>query len=528
MQVACSHHLPHCQQGLTTYTVRLLIGTFIAVPIVALLCSILYYIADVHRLRRFPTPSLSAALSPFWMMWHNAHGQKYLALDMAHQKLGPVLRVGPKTLSFSAPEAYKDIYGHANNNPSMGDATDRQLHSIKRKNLSSIFSAKNILSMEPKVTSSVKELLAAIHIKLHGGALSKRDKHVVLEGVLDIQPWLNMFSYDVISKMLWSSSYGFLKCGSDDCKSMSGDGRVVTVPAIRCFQAGVQFNALCAHLPPPLYRISRFVTKPMYRTAAADHFSGMARYGIIKRMERGDSDDKDFFSFFPTQKTKNCPIPMELPELIAECGTFLNAGNDTIQISLTNTIYELASHPECQQKLYNLLTESLPKQSQPIASYMELSKIPFLAAVLDETFRLLPPVRFNLPRIIVQNGAVIAGHHILAGVTVSSSVYIMHRDEKLFRKSLEWLPERWLPEHPDFSETERRNLKDFVLPFTLGGRACIGRNLAYMELSVCVAALVMAFEWDISEDDRVKFGHWESINCTPRELKVTARPRSAN
>lgn len=189
-------------------------------------------------------------------------------------------------------------------------------------------------------------------------------------------------------------------------------------------------------------------------------------------------------------------------------------------------MYELASHPESQQKLYKLLTESLPKQSQPIASYMELSKIPLLTAVLDETFRLLPPVRFNLPRIIVQNGAVIAGHHVPAGVTVSSSVYIMHRDESLFRQPLKWLPERWLPENPDFSDEERRNLKDFVLPFTLGGRACIGRNLAYMELSVCIAALVMAFEWGISEDDKKKFSHWESINCTPRGLKVTARPRS--
>lgn len=522
-----------------SYTVQLLIGALVVLPVATFLYSVLYYLADVHRLRGFPSPSLAAALSPLWMMWHNARGKKYEALDMAHQQLGPVLRVGPKTLSFSAPEAYKDIYGHgspilkdifydnlANGNPSMGDATDRQLHSIKRKNLSNIFSAKNILSMEPKVTSSVKELLSAIRIKLGGGTLSNDDKHVVLEGVFDVQPWLNMFSYDVISKMLWSSSYGFLKCGSDDCNSMARNGRVMKVPAIRCFQAGVQFNALCAHLPPPLYQISRFITKPIYQTAAADHFSGMARYGIVKRMERGDSDDVDFFSFFPTQKTKRCPVPMELPELIAECGTFLNAGNDTIQISLTNTMYELASHPESQQKLYKLLTESLPKQSQPIASYMELSRIPFLTAVLDETFRLLPPVRFNLPRIIVQNGAVIAGHHVPAGVTVSSSVYIMHRDGSLFREPLKWLPERWLPENPEFSDEERRNLKEFVLPFTLGGRACIGRNLAYMELSVCIAALVMAFEWGISEDDKKKFSHWESINCTPRGLKVTARPRS--
>ncbi|KAL7934766.1 cytochrome P450 [Trichoderma chlorosporum] len=448
-----------------SFTIQLLTGAFIALPVATLLFSICYYVIDIHRLRRFPSPSLAATLSPFWMMWH-------------------IIRIGPKTLSFSAPEAYKDIYGHDNlakGNPSMSDATDRQLHSIKRKNLS--------------MTSSVEELLTAIRTKLSGRALSKNDKHV-----------LNIFSYDVISKMLWSSSYGFLKCGNDDCRAMSIDGRSITVPAIRCFQASVRFNALFAHLPPTLYQISRFVTKPMYQTAAADHFSGMVRYGIVKRMERGDSDDIDFFSFFPTQKTKKCPNPMKLPELIAECGTFLNA--------------------DTQQKLYSLLTQTLPKESQPIASYTDQSKIPFLTAVLDETFRLLPPVRFNLPRRIVQNGAVVAGHYIPAGVTVSSSVYIMHRNKSLFREPLKWLPERWLSENPDFSQTERRNLKDFVLPFTLGGRACIGRNLAYMELSICIAALVMAFEWGVSVDDKAKYNHQESINYTACGLRVTVRPRS--
>ncbi|UKZ55804.1 hypothetical protein TrVGV298_009628 [Trichoderma virens] len=231
-----------------SFTIQVLVGAFIVLPVATLLYSVLHYFIDTHHLRRFPSPSLAAAFSPLWMIWHNAYGKKYLAPDMAHQKLGPVLRVGPKTLSFSGPEAYKDIYGHgssilkdifydnlANGNPPMGDATNRQLHSIKRKNLSSIFSAKNILSMEPQVTSSVEELLAAIRIKLNGGALSNKDNHVVLEGVFDIQPWLNMFSYDVISKLLWSSSYGFLKCGSDECKSMAGDGRILIVPAIRCF-----------------------------------------------------------------------------------------------------------------------------------------------------------------------------------------------------------------------------------------------------------------------------------------------------
>lgn len=158
-------------------------------------------------------------------------------------------------------------------------------------------------------------------------------------------------------------------------------------------------------------------------------------------------------------------------------------GNDTTQISLTNIMFELASHPTEQNRLYAELVESFGDASKPVRSYGELSQIPYLRACIDETFRLLPPVRFGLPRRTVGGGAMITGHHIPGDVTVSSSVYTLHRDPSLFHSPLAWEPERWLQD-AEISEAEQKNLKDFVLPFTLGGRACIGRNLAYMEVSV--------------------------------------------
>lgn len=156
-------------------------------------------------------------------------------------------------------------------------------------------------------------------------------------------------------------------------------------------------------------------------------------------------------------------------------------GNDTTQISLTNTMFQLASHPMKQRKLYDELVKALDDDSVPVRSYRDLSRIPYLRACIDETFRVLPPVRFGLPRRTVGGGATIAGHHIPGGVTVSSSVHTLHRNASLFHYPLEWKPERWLDDE-EAMEHERKNLKDFVLPFTLGGRACIGRNLAYMEV----------------------------------------------
>lgn len=108
---------------------------------------------------------------------------------------------------------------------------------------------------------------------------------------------------------------------------------------------------------------------------------------------------------------------------------------------------------------------------------------------------------------------------------MSASVQTMQLDDSLFRKASSWIPERWIPESDESSEEELRNLKEFVLPFTLGGRACIGRNLAYMEISICLAALIMAFEWKVSDDECQNFHHFERFNSSPIRLMVSAVPR---
>lgn len=188
-------------------------------------------------------------------------------------------------------------------------------------------------------------------------------------------------------------------------------------------------------------------------------------------------------------------------------------------------MFQLACHPAKQEKLHKLLTESLDQKSQPIAAFADLAKIPYLAACLDETLRLMPPVRFGLPRRTVGEGSIIRGHAIPGGVTVSASVQTMHRDEDLFRDASEWIPDRWIPDSDASSKDEMQNLKDFVLPFTLGGRACIGRNLAYMEMLVCIAALVMEFDWKITDKGRRQFTHFERFNSSPLGLMVSAVPR---
>ncbi|KAF2765375.1 cytochrome P450, partial [Teratosphaeria nubilosa] len=467
-------------------------------------------------LRQLPSASPLAPFTTLWLVYHNWHGRRYLIVEEAHRKHGSAIRISPNQVSFSGPQAYKDIYGHgvpilkdifyenlAGTTPAMADSTNKEIHSAKRRTLAGIFAAKNITAMEPKAQNATRDLLNAIDMKAHGKPVSAADVYPISNvstGEFDLRPWLNMFSFDAFSDILWSLPFGFLKRGNDECLALGKDHKTTSVRAMQTFQTGVHFNTLCAQFAPALYRILRSIGQTMQIASRnnADHFTGMVRYRSVQRLTKQSVPSSvDIFSFMPTKASEKVPSPMTLSEIVAECTSFLNAGNDTTQISLTNTMFELAANPDKQHKLYDTLISHLPETSRPIASYTDLQHLPYLRACLDESLRVHPPVRFGLPRRTTGKGAMIAGHHIPGNVTVSSSVHTLHHDETLFRKPLTYLPERWLVDSAESSEEERKNLKDYVLPFTLGPRACIGRNLAYMEMSICLAALVMKFEFQI-------------------------------
>ncbi|OAA56310.1 Cytochrome P450 [Niveomyces insectorum RCEF 264] len=532
----------------------------VAVAVVgALLYPLVVYLRDENGLRKYPAPSV-AAFTPLWQMYHNYHGRKYLAIDAAHRRLGPVVRVAPNHLSFSSPNAYRAIYGHgvsimkdvfydnqAGGNPHMADATDKTLHRNKRKNLSHVFSPAQITAMEPRVARTVRNLVAALNTKAQGGRVSPRDRFpVTADGVFDARPWFNMFSFDAISTIFWSQPYGFLARGDDDCFALRPDGQVEPVHAMETFQKGAAFSVFFGHLTPFWYDLLRNkLLGWTFGGRCGDNFTSMARYlatqrlryppGSAKPSTSGGSETSavsinntfedglaDLFSYIPTEPTPKRPVPMQLNEIVAESSVMLNAGNDTTQTALTNTVFLLARHPDKQAALRSALRAALSPEDIPVAPYATLQHVPYLRAVIDEAFRLRPPLAGGPPRRTTAP-TVIDGEMLPAGVSVSGQALSLHHNPDLFRDADAFVPERWLADNPDFTETERQNLRDYVIPFSMGPRACIGRNLAYMELSVCLAAVVLAFEWELGRPG-FELKYHEKFNCNPVELLVRAKP----
>jgi cytochrome P450 len=94
------------------------------------------------------------------------------------------------------------------------------------------------------------------------------------------------------------------------------------------------------------------------------------------------------------------------------------AGSDTTGLTLSAAIYHLCHSPDSVQKLRDEIDDltSQGKLSNPV-TFSEAQKMPYLQAVIKETFRVHPGVGLPLPRVVPSGGAEIAGTFFPEGVS---------------------------------------------------------------------------------------------------------------
>ncbi|KAL9005219.1 MAG: hypothetical protein Q9188_001979 [Gyalolechia gomerana] len=154
-----------------------------------------------------------------------------------------------------------DLYAHISAvNPSMTQTASKADHARKCKNLAHIFSAMEVHSNGTTSHVDSTELCRDIKAKSEGNMLAQTGAYAVKDGIFDLRQWLKMFSYDAITAMLWSNTYGSQDRVNDMCPSQTLSG-MTQVDAMDVFRSAAGFNALLAHLPAACYKVGRTVLK---------------------------------------------------------------------------------------------------------------------------------------------------------------------------------------------------------------------------------------------------------------------------
>lgn len=164
---------------------------------------------------------------------------------------------------------------------------------------------------------------------------------------------------------------------------------------------------------------------------------------------------------------------------------FLDGLSTTVPMLLFN-LYNLALHPEAQEKLFSEVRHVLPDPETPITSKI-LGHLPYLKAFVKESFRTLPNGT-DISRIL-EKDLVLSGYKIPAGTHVNLNMLVNFKSEKYFPDPDKFLPERWL------RGDESQSVHPFVLtPFGHGTRTCAGRRFAEQDLYVFLTRIVRTFK----------------------------------
>ncbi|XP_070561093.1 probable cytochrome P450 301a1, mitochondrial isoform X3 [Ptychodera flava] len=167
----------------------------------------------------------------------------------------------------------------------------------------------------------------------------------------------------------------------------------------------------------------------------------------------------------------------------------LIAGIDTTSHTLVFNLYNLATNPDKQEKLYEEIMSVLPSSGKITAD--ALQKMVYLKGCIKETFRQFPTV-IGTAR-VTSTDMVLSGYHVPAGTMVRYNA-IWGMLEEYFPEPDKFIPERWIRGH----ELQVSVHPFMLLPFGHGVRMCIGRRVAEQELQIILAKLVQNFriEWN--------------------------------
>jgi benzoate 4-monooxygenase len=464
------------------------------------------YLVTYRHLRRIPGP-LAARLSNIWLLRACRFGKRYAVVDRIHSQFGPVVRIQPNHVSINDDEAIYTVYGHGNGflKPSYYDAfvsirrgifttRDRADHTRRRKIISHTFSPKSISQFEPYVHTNIETFIQ----RWDGLA----EEHEASGGAhFNALHWFNYLAFDIIGDLAFGAPFGMLQSGGDVAEMRpTPDSPPVMVPAIQVLNRRGEVSATLG-CRPELKPWAWFLPDPFFSRGlqAVEDLAGIAIARVKSRLEsppHTTATRKDLLQRLSEGRDEKGE-PLGREELTAEALTQLIAGSDTVANTLTAIMYYVARHPEVVRKLRAELDVAIPSSSGiTVPTFDMVRDLPYLKNVIHESLRIQSTSGIGLPRQVPEDspGIWIRGYFFPPGTVVSVPGYSIHRSKDIWGPDAdEFRPERW-----DRATTRQKNA---FIPFSHGPRACLGRNVAEMELKLILTSWVRRYDVTVAQDE---------------------------
>ncbi|PLB51032.1 p450-domain-containing protein [Aspergillus steynii IBT 23096] len=492
-----------------------------------------YYLVpylQLWRLRDIPSPSV-AGFTNFWLVLQARKGHRFLSVHEAHKQNGKLVRIAPRNISIADDAAIPLIYGHGNGflkadfydafvsiRRGLFNTRNREEHSRKRKTVSHTFSMKSIGQFEQYIHGNVE-----LFVKQWNRLAELQGNPKTGYATLDALNWFNYLAFDIIGDLAFGAPFGMLEKGKDIAEMRkTPDAPPSYVQAVEVLNRRGEVSATLGCFPS-LIPFAKYIPDRFFKDGmqAVENLAGIAVARVNERLRpevMANNTRVDLLARLMEGKDST-GNKLGREELTAEALTQLIAGSDTTSNTSCAILYWCMRTPGVIEKLHRILDEAIP-QDVDVPTHSMVKDIPYLQWVIWETMRIHSTSAMGLPREIPPGSppVEIAGHVFQAGDVVSVPSYTIHRSTEIWGPDAEeFVPERWDPARL----TSRQ--KAAFIPFSTGPRACVGRNVAEMELLVICATVFRLFEFEMQQEGPMETS--EGFLRKPLGLQVGMKKR---
>nr|CAB3503122.1 unnamed protein product [Digitaria exilis] len=220
-------------------------------------------------------------------------------------------------------------------------------------------------------------------------------------------------------------------------------------------------------------------------------------------------DWRDFFPYLSWVPNRSFETRILTAEVIQ--------ASDTTLVTTEWAMYEVAKHPEKQDRLYQEIQEVCGNE---MVTEDHLPRLPYLNAVFHETLRRHSPVPLVPPRYVHENTN-LAGYEIPAGTEIIINLYGCNMNKNDWDEPEEWKPERFLDGRFETADMYK------TMAFGAGRRACAGNMQAINISCTAIARFVQDFAWRLkeSDEDKADTTHLTANRLYPLHVYLTPRGR---
>ncbi|RDX95837.1 Licodione synthase, partial [Mucuna pruriens] len=181
---------------------------------------------------------------------------------------------------------------------------------------------------------------------------------------------------------------------------------------------------------------------------------------------------------------------------------FFTAGTDTTAISTEWALVELIKNPSLLVKAREEIDKVVGKNK--LVEESDCPNMPYLQAIVKETFRLHPPVPMVTRRCVADCN--IENYVIPENTLLFVNIWSIGRNPDYWENPLEFRPERFLKvgaeEGGDSTGLiDVRGQHFQLLPFGSGRRMCPGVSLAMQEVPALLGAIIQCFDFQVSDSN---------------------------